>query len=227
MTDHPAINLVLGGTSGLGLEIVKQLRSEGREVWALGSSYSESTHGEGTQVDLSYEDSVNRVVEHLNTRLTGLTLDSFWWVAGYGYSGDFSAQKDPRRMATVNFAGALPLVQFAWQIILAQSEGGNFSIISSSTGQKPRVDEAVYSGTKFAQVGFARSLGLEAGRLASPVKVALFLPGGMRTPFWDGAIPDGYDIYNDPTKVASAMIDTVSQQTDTFLEMSIDRGAYV
>lgn len=218
-----SVHIVLGGTSGLGREIGRKLRQDDDEVWALGSSYSDAD-GQGMRVDLSDASSVDTTVDELAARLQGKLLKSFWWVSGYGYKGDFSGQDDPRRLATVNFAGALPIVQYAWQVMLQQSESSNFNIISSTTGQKPRNDEAVYSGTKFAQVGFARSLGLEVERLGSPVRVGLFLPGGMRTPFWDGVTPDGYETYNDPSKVASAMIDAVSQQTDTFLEMAIERG---
>jgi NAD(P)-dependent dehydrogenase (short-subunit alcohol dehydrogenase family) len=221
------VNIVLGGTSGLGQEITARLRHDGEQVWALGSSYDSEKHGDGLKVDLASEKNVDKAVEDLRSRLGEQTIRSLWWVSGYGFNGDFAEQEDPRRMAVVNFAGALPIAQFAWREMLKQDGNSNFNIVSSTTGQKPRKNEAVYAGTKFALVGFGRSLGLESERLDSPVRVALFMPGGMRTPFWDGAEPDAYDTYNDPKKVADVMVDTANEQTEYFAELTIDRGTQV
>src|SRR5690606_28959012 len=107
------VHIVLGGTSGLGLEITRRLREDGEQAWVLGSSYDSENHGNGIRIDLAKEEDVDNVVEQLRVKLGDKALKSFWWVSGYGYNGDFSAQKDPRRMAVVNYAGALPIAQFA------------------------------------------------------------------------------------------------------------------
>lgn len=220
-----ALNIVLGGTSGLGKEIVTHLRKDEREVLVLGSSYDVEKHGEGAQVDLASEASVEVAVDVLRVRLGDKALSSFWWVSGYGYNGDFSEQDDPRRMGIVNYAGALPLVQLAEQKIVEQGEG-TLAIVSSTTGVKERDNEAVYAGAKAAQVHFARSLGKEIERVSpgSLAKVTLFMPGGMRTPFWDGDRPGAYDSFNDPGKVAAAMIEAVDSQTSQFEEHTFERG---
>ncbi len=219
-------NIILGGTSGLGKEISVQLRENGQDTLVLGSSYDAAKNGDGIAIDLGSERSVFECIDILDKKLGGQALESFWWVSGLGYNGDFSEQHDPRNMAVVNFAGALPLVQFVWKKLLEQ-DSGTLAVVSSTTGQKARVDEAVYAGTKHAQVGFARSLGLEAERLETNARVALFMPGGMRTPFWDTQRPDEYDTFNDPKKVATGMINSVTKQDTVFEEVTVGRGEMV
>lgn len=218
--------IILGGTSGLGKEIAAQLRAHDKDVLVLGSSYNADKDGEGIVVDLADAQSVEKCVTLLQQQIDHQTIEAFWWVSGYGYNGDFSSQEHPERMAAVNFAGALPLVQFAWKKLLEQDRG-TLAVVSSTTGERARADEAVYAGTKHAQVGFTRSLGLEAERIGTSAQVALFLPGGMRTPFWDANPPAAYDSFNDPAKVARKMIDVIKTQEDRYTEESIQRGELV
>lgn len=218
------IHVILGGTSGLGKEITKNLRARGEETWALGSSYNADEHGQGMRVDLAAEQDVDTALDGLRENLGARALASFWLVSGYGYNGDFSEQADPRRMANVNFSNTLPLVQFVWNTMAEQESGGSLAIVSSTTGVRPRANEAVYSATKAALVMLGRSLGAESERLESNVRVGLFLPGGMRTPFWDGTRPEVFDSFNDPVKVAEAMVSAVYDQETHFEETTIERG---
>ena len=224
------MNIILGGTSGLGREITNKLRERGEETLVLGSTYDAARDGQGLSVNLANETSVERAIIGLEQAIGDKALQSFWWVAGVGRNINFDQQVDPNRMATVNFAGALPLVQFAWQKMLAADEG-TLAVVSSTSGVTARTDEAVYAATKHAQVGFGRSLGLEAGRIKTRARVALFLPGGMRTEFWDTAQPEArpavYDTFNDPIKVAQRMIDEVAAQDAVFAEVVIPRGELV
>lgn len=224
------MNIVLGGTSGLGKEIANTLRGRGEDAFVLGRTYGESKDGRGLAVDLTDRESVEKAALHISKVLGTEALKSFWWVAGEGRNIDFHNQVSPESMAITNFAGVLPLVQLVWRKMLADGEG-TLAIVSSTSGVTPRADEAVYAGTKYAQVGFGRSLGLEAERLETAARVALFLPGGMRTEFWDKARPDDrpdiYDTFNDPVKVAERMVDEVSEQTTTFTEVTIPRGELV
>lgn len=219
------MNLVLGGTHGLGLEVARQLQNRGKETFVVGRSYNESEHGPGMAVDLSDEAQIERLVERVNQGLGGAALNGFYWVAGHGYNGNFADQPEPEKMAKTNFANVVPLAQAAWRGLLGSQAGGSFVVVSSTTGVRPRKDEAVYAATKHAQVGLARSLGLEGERLDSKVKVALFMPGGMRTPFWEGNEPANYNDFLDPAKVAERIVDRVSDQQTYFYEETIERGS--
>jgi len=216
------ITVILGGTSGLGKEIARVLQQKGTQTFVVGRSYDEQVHGPGMKADLADVQDVRRCTEKLaefNEQV------HFYWVAGYGYQGDFAQQSSPEVMAAVNFGNVLPVVQMIWRNGLDAPEANRIIIISSTSGYKARKDEAVYAATKHAQTGFARSLGLEAERLGARNQVALFMPGGMQTPFWGGNKPAQYDAFLDPKKVAAHIVTQVAAQTAPFYEEVIERGS--
>ena len=223
------MNLVLGGTSGLGAEIVAELHARGEETFVIGSSYTEAEHGQGMRVNLAQEDEVYGFNEYLQARnVGGLTIRRFFWTAGIGYNGDFVDQPNAHEMALVNFANVVPIAQEVWRIMLEQTTPSNFVIVSSSTGLKARADEAVYAGTKHAQVGYGKSLGLESERLHAPIRVAVFEPGGMKTPFWDKnkqQRPANYHEFLEPAKVAAHILELVFAQEKPLLEKEIPKGS--
>jgi short-subunit dehydrogenase len=216
-----SMNLILGGTHGLGLEIVKALRQGGEDVYVVGRSYDAARDGTGEALDLSDAAAAKAFVG----KLANMDMKSFYWVAGYGYMGDFGSQQDVERMVAVNFANAMPIAQAAWNKLLSSDATGNFVVISSSSGIKARNNEAVYAATKHAQVGLACSLGLESERLQTNLQVALFLPGGMKTPFWEGNEPENLTEFLDPAKVAHHIVGVVSTQQDLYYEQEIPRGS--
>lgn len=219
------MNIVLGGTHGLGWEIAETLRKSGEDTIVLGRSYDVAEHGEGIAIDLSDAENVRASLGRLEQLLGSSSIHQFYWAAGYGYNGDFASQENPQRMAEVNFANVMPVAQFVWGSMLKSAQDSNFVVISSTTGVRPRADEAVYAATKHAQVGFGRSLGMEAERLKAKARVALILPGGMQTPFWEGVEPSSFDTFNDPKKVAEKIVGDVNNQSDYFYEETIDRGS--
>lgn len=214
------MNIILGGTHGLGEELAKQLRVRGRQTFVIGRSYEKSAHGMGLSADLSLGEDVERIMESIRSS----AVEGFYWVAGYGYMGTFADQPDAMAMSRVNLTNVLPIAQVAWKR-LSQIDNGKFVVVSSTSGVKARSNEAVYAATKHAQVGFTRSLGLEAERFDLSVKVALFLPGGMQTPFWDEARPESFDAFLDPVKVAAEVIEDTDAQKDIYYERIIERGS--
>lgn len=218
------MNIIIGGTKGLGYEIAQQLRSQGEETFVAGRTYDKDQHGEGRVLDLANDEDVDSFARLIREEIAVDGLKRFFWVAGYGYLGDFSKQDDAKQMAETNFSNVVPIAQAAWQKMINSDEKTHFVVISSTTGFKPRNNEAVYAATKHAQVGFTRSLGLESERLESNLKVSLFLPGGMQTAFWEGNEPDVFNEFNDPAKVAKKICDSVAIQSDYFYEEVIERG---
>lgn len=219
------MHIILGGTSGLGLEMAQQLRKNGKRVLVLGKTHNAQEHGEGFPLDVYYSEQVEAAPARIEQILSGDTIEQFVWAAGYGWRGNFEDQLDARSMAEVNFAGALPLVQWAWRKMARQHQKSVLTIIGSTSSVKARGDEAVYVATKHAQAGLARSLGMQADEQKLPLKVALFLPGAMKTPFWDGReLPVDYLFFNDPTKVAAHIINAVNHQQQPFLEWALPKG---
>lgn len=217
------MNIIIGGTHGLGENIAKQLTEVGEETFVVGRSYEEAKHGAGLKVDLSSETDAILLGRHI--KQLGESDINFYWVSGYGYNGDFAEQVKPEKMAAVNFGNVLPAAQAAFKSMLGSETICHFVVVSSTTGFKARKDEAVYAGTKHAQVGFTRSLGLESERLGSKVKVTLFMPGGMQTQFWDADRPASFNEFLRPEKVAIHILETSKNQTGYFYEEVIERGS--
>mgnify|MGYP000980940326 CR=1 FL=1 len=217
------MNIIVGGTHGLGREIADILQRNGQTMCVIGRSYKQQQHGNGLKIDLASADDALKLAQYIRD-LVAQELN-FYWISGYGYTGDFSAQESPDTMAAVNFGHMLPAAQAVWQRLLTAAQVGRFVVVSSTTGIKPRTHEAVYAGTKHAQVGFTRSLGLESERLGAKVKVSLFMPGGMQTPFWEGKRPADFDTFLDPAKVAQRIVERVEGQTGAYYEEVIERGS--
>lgn len=219
------MHIILGGTSGLGWQMAQQLRAQGKRVLVLGKTHNTSEHGDGFVLDVYYPDQVKASFGRIEQILNGDDIEQFVWAAGYGWRGNFENQPEVHAMAEVNFAGALPLVQWAWSKMIEQQRKSVLTIIGSTSSIKARPDEAVYVATKHAQAGLARSLGMQADEQNLPVKVALFLPGAMKTPFWDNReLPSDYQFFNDPAKVAGHIINAIEHQYQPFLEWPLPKG---
>lgn len=219
------MHIILGGTSGLGREMALQLRAAGKRVVVLGKTHNQIEHGEGFALDVYYPEQVNEACQRLDRLIGEEEIQQFVWAAGYGWRGNFEDQGDARSMAEVNFAGPLPLVQWAWHKMAQQQTQSTLTVIGSTSSIKARADEAVYVATKHAQAGLARSLGLQAEEQHLPVRVALFLPGAMKTPFWQWRDkPKDYQNFNDPVKVASHILAAVSRQYQPYLEWPLPKG---
>ena len=222
------MHIILGGTSGLGREMARQLRESGKRVLVLGKTHNAQEHGEGFQLDVYYPEQVEAAPARIEQIMGDDNVEQFVWAAGYGWRGNFEDQSDAHSMAEVNFAGALPLVQWAWRKMARQNQKSVLTIIGSTSSVKARADEAVYVATKHAQAGLARSLGMQADEQKLPVKVALFLPGAMKTPFWNGReLPADYVFFNDPAKIATHIINAIEYQQQPYLEWPLPKGTLV
>ena len=115
-------------------------------------------------------------------------------------------------MMDTNFAGTVWTVRAALPAMLAAG-GGDVVIVASVAGFRGGPDEAVYTGTKHAQVGFAGSLDRELREQG--VRVTLICPAGTATEFAVGAGRTEDDPrfaeYLTPGDVAAAVITTLRQ----------------
>lgn len=211
----------------MGEEIVSRLKARGERVLVLGRNYSPDVHGEGASVDLFYSESVRAAIAEIDQLCGAEAPKAFYWLAGYGWRGKFADQPDVQAMAEVNFAGAMPFVQWAWRKMLDGGRASSLVVVGSTSSVKPRPDEAVYVATKHAQAGLARALGMEASEGDYNVKVALFLPSRMRTRFWTGREPADFASFNDPIKVAEEIIRLVNEQDEPYLERRFPKGTMI
>lgn len=218
--------LILGGTKGLGYEIASQFSVNNRnQIYVVGRTCPQtlSANMEWLESDLSSTQSIKKLSQWIDDN----DIDQFYWVSGILLKGELAKQNSAEieKVIDVNFRNSVLLAHKFWQKSCYSNKKKNLIVISSSSGIKARNDEAIYVATKFAQVGFTRSLGMENQN--SDLKISLFLPGGMKTPFWDSENlnSDVLNSFLDPKKVADKILKSVKGQSESFLELEIPRGS--
>jgi NADP-dependent 3-hydroxy acid dehydrogenase YdfG len=114
-------------------------------------------------------------------------LDTVVANAGIGAYGGILDLEDEQlqEMVETNYLGTVWTVRAGVRQFRKQDDGGDIVIISSVAGFRGGEDEAVYAGTKHAQVGLAGSLDRELRREGT--RVTLVCPAGTATEFAIGA----------------------------------------
>ena len=110
-------------------------------------------------------------------------LDSIVVNAGMGaYGGILDATDDElTTMMRTNVESSVWAVRAAVEQFRRAAEGGDIVIIASVAGLRGGGNEAVYSATKFAQVGLAGSLDREVR--TDGIRVSTICPAGVHTEF--------------------------------------------
>jgi NADP-dependent 3-hydroxy acid dehydrogenase YdfG len=136
-------------------------------------------------------------------------LDTMVANAGIGAYGGILDLDDAEltEMVETNVLGTVWSVRSAVKQFRAQGDGGDLIIVASVAGFRGGADEAVYAGTKHAQVGMAGSLDRELR--AEGTRVTLICPAGTATEFAIGTgrtegSPE-LDAYLRPDDVAHAI----------------------
>ena len=141
-------------------------------------------------------------------------LDSIVANAGVGLYGGILDHDDDRvaEMIDTNYAGTVWSVRAAVAALL-DAGGGDVVIVSSVAGLRGGGDEAVYAGTKFAQVGLAGSLDRELREQG--IRVTAICPAGVHTEFaiGSGRTADSPELadYLLPEDVAHAIVSVLRQ----------------
>ena len=194
------VSVVTGGAQGFGEEIVRHLASAGSLVFiadlnlAGAGSLADTLNREHSRscafpvgVDISNEDSVRAMVDHVVATVGG--IDLFVSNAGVLKAGsvkDFDA-KDFEFVTKVNYSGYFLCVKWVSQIMALQNRpsGAYFSDIlqiNSKSGLEGSNKNGAYAGSKFGGIGLTQSFALEL--IADNVKVNSICPGN----FFDGPL---------------------------------------
>ncbi|HET6534082.1 MAG TPA: SDR family NAD(P)-dependent oxidoreductase [Actinoplanes sp.] len=114
-------------------------------------------------------------------------LDTMVANAGIGAYGGILDLDDAAltEMVETNYLGTVWSARSAVRQFRSQGDGGDLIIVSSVAGFRGGADEAVYAGTKHAQVGLGGSLDRELR--AEGIRVTLICPAGTATEFAIGA----------------------------------------
>ncbi|MCN0178803.1 SDR family oxidoreductase [Salinispora arenicola] len=201
--------LVTGGSSGLGAAVVTAVAGAGgrplvldRQPPADGVPWAACDLADTRAAEAATRDIVER---------TG-GLDAVVTAAGMDVPGRLADVPGETwdRVVTVDLLGTAAVIRAALPFL--EASRGRIVTVASTLGVKAVGDATAYCAAKFGVVGFTRAL---AAELAGRVGVALLIPGGMRTAFFDDRDPQyrpGPDaVLNDPADTAAAVMFALTQ----------------
>ncbi len=179
---------VTGCSKGIGLELVKQLLSEGYNVAATSRNAETLTEAVGTssphflplQMDLANEESVGKAVESAMAHFK--SIDVLVNNAGYGLIGGIeeASHKEVQKIYDVNVFGLLNVTRAVLPHMRAAQSGHIFNM-STVFGLIAGAGWGAYCGTKFAVEGISEALAQEVEPFG--IQVTVIEPGYVRTDF--------------------------------------------
>ncbi|MFP5346995.1 MAG: SDR family oxidoreductase [Actinomycetes bacterium] len=207
--DNLAAVYVTGGSSGLGAAVVQAVQKHGGEA-AVIDRVAPAADVPHALADLADSAAAAGVVAELvkafgppTAVVTAAGTDAC------GALGDVPVDAW-ENVIRVNLLGTASVVRACLPYLLECH--GSVVTVASTLGIKAVGDATAYCASKFAVVGFTRSLGAE---LAGRVGVTLLIPGGMRTHFFDGRSeqyrPGADAVLNDPSNVAELVVTALTQ----------------
>lgn len=190
--------LVVGGTSGLGLEIAKRLQAVGSEVYVTGRRELNEPSLHYERFDLTAPGLAQRISE-LVARLP--ELNTLVYAAGYFQEGRVTDLSEQQIEEMIDVGGR-GLIYFVKAVLDKQGTLGELVTITSTSQWTPRKLEPIYNFAKAGAAHFSNAMA-EDGRVS---KVLVAGPAGMRTAFWDGVERDDLNRMLDPTWVADEVM---------------------
>ena len=188
------VTAITGATAGIGAATAHALVDAGARVAVTGRREDRlaklvSELGEDNAVPVAgdvRDPAVNDALVAAAVDKWG-RLDTMIANAGIGAYGGIMDLDDAllTEMVETNYLGTVWSVRSAVRQFRAQGGGGDLVVVSSVAGFRGGADEAVYAGTKHAQVGLAGSLDRELR--GEDIRVTLICPAGTHTEFAIGA----------------------------------------
>lgn len=212
---------VTGASSGIGLELAKELARRGYDLiiaaedpeiaTAAGQIETNETTVSPVQADLATYEGVERFYAELKS--AGRPVEIVAMNAGVGVGGDFTRETDLEEeldIINVNVTSTVHLAKRVLKDMVARNEG-RILITSSIAGQAPTPLEAVYGASKAFLTSFADALRHELKD--TNIKITTLMPGPTETNFFHRAGMDdtkvGQSEKDNPAEVAREGIEAL------------------
>jgi NADP-dependent 3-hydroxy acid dehydrogenase YdfG len=219
------VALVTGASSGIGEATARMLAGAGASVSLVSRRGGDLGIAGALAFACDVRDAAAVQVAVTETVDALGSLDILVANAGVGAYGDFLdlAPEHLEEMIDTNVKGLLYTVRAGLPHLL-RSDSADLVVVASVAGQRGPEGEAVYASSKFAQVGFMRSLDHELFRRG--VRCSTIAPGGVATEFamGRGRNPDDPDLAGmmRAEEIAEAIVHAVTRpRTHRVLESTI------
>ena len=170
---------ITGVAGGIGQALVKEFKSKGFDV--IGIDIVENCPDvHYFRCDLTNEASAISVFAEIKKQFPEI---SYWYNnAGLAHLGEFLdvSQQEFDQVMKVNFHSQVVATRF-WLPYFQQNGKGVIINMASVAGLVPSGGMSSYVASKFACVGFTRSLQIELEASDSPVRIVLVTPGFVET----------------------------------------------
>ncbi len=191
--------LITGASSGIGLEVARQLMQKGMRVYACSRSGGiavKHENGKGEiiplKMDVNVESDIKDGVELILKKNN--KLDAVICNAGNGIAGaiEDTSETDVRYQMETNFFGAVKTIQACLPVFRKQGHG-KIMVTSSVAAIVPLPYQAFYSAGKAAISMFIQSLYMETKQFG--IQCCIVLPGDTKTNFTSSRkfIPEAKD----------------------------------
>ena len=195
--------LIIGGTSGVGLELAKYYATDGHTVCVTGSR---RPNMEGIQFqELAIGDDAKQLMADVNRVLEGFgNVNTLVYSAGFLQRGHIDALSDSALQKMTN-VGLLAPMLFAQRLKNKLDTPLKVMLITSSSQYTPRELEPAYCAVKSGLGMFGASL-VRDMRIG---KVLVVAPSGINSKFWSGTDEDTRSML-DPKWVAAQIVELSS-----------------
>ncbi|MEF0938958.1 SDR family NAD(P)-dependent oxidoreductase [Rhizobium sp. BR 362] len=196
----PKTILIVGGSSGIGLELARHYIAEGHRVCITGRRDPYMPGALFFHLSIgAFADQLVPAINELVAAFPG--VQTLVYAAGFLQRGAIETLSDEALLTMTNVGIVAPMM-LATRLKLLAPTPLKLMLITSSSQYTPRPQEPAYAATK---AGLAM-LGASLARDAGVGKVLVAAPSGIRTPFWRGADEDTTSML-DPVWVANQIIE--------------------
>lgn len=212
--------IVMGATSGIGMEVAKLLTAQGWEIGVAGRRIERLRQLQQEnpmvmaikEIDITAEDAPKRL-EELIAELGG--MDLYFHSSGIGFQNvELDVDMEMATVAT-NGMGFTRMVTAAFNHFAAHPEHkGHIAVISSIAGTKGLGASPAYSSTKRFQSHYMECLAQLAHIRGLDIAFTDIRPGFVTTELIEGC---NYPMLMDATKVARKIVSAISKRKNSIV----------